>query len=374
MRIVHIITVLGNGGAEGMLYRICKEQTSKSKLDIKIISLSSNDWYSLKFKKIGIKVYKINFQKNFYDFLKLIKLIKLIINLNPKVIQTWMYHSNLIGGIIGHLFTNANIYWNIRHTHLNIKYSKISTIFIAYFLSFFSYFVPSKIIYCSHRSKKVHENKFYDKKKSIFIPNGYDNTFYPSIKKRFSFRKKNKISKSTFVIGLAARFHPEKNFNNLIKAFNIFNKKNDNAFLFLKGKNVNSKNFLLKEYISDLPRTKYKLDNNPSNLVEFMNGIDLFVLPSLSESFPNVLAESMLCKTPAVSTNVGCAKSIISSTGGAVVATNDSFALLKALKKMHSMYKIKKKWNEIKHKSRNKIMKKYNIKKVSLEYEKLWNT
>ena len=31
MKILHIITGLGNGGAEGMLYRICKDQKQNKK-------------------------------------------------------------------------------------------------------------------------------------------------------------------------------------------------------------------------------------------------------------------------------------------------------------------------------------------------------
>ena len=50
---------------------------------------------------------------------------------------------------------------------------------------------------------------------------------------------------------------------------------------------------------------------NKKNLLEFYNGIDLLVLPSFSESFPNVIAESMLCATPVLSSNAGCAKKLL---------------------------------------------------------------
>jgi glycosyltransferase involved in cell wall biosynthesis len=372
MKILHIITGLGNGGAEGMLYRICKDQKNIKNLDIRIISLSDNDWYKSRLNKIGIKVYKINLKKNIINIFEIIKLIKLLIFLKPNVIQTWMYHANLIGGVLGYIFTKGEIFWNIRHTQLRIGYSKILTIFISYCLSPISYLIPSKIIYCSSKSRKVHEKKFYDLRKSILMPNGYDDTFYPSKKLRFKFRKKNKIFKSNFVIGLAARFHAEKNFNNLIKAFKLFSKNQTNGILFLKGKNVNLKNTILNNYLLGVSKKKYRLDHYSSNMNDFMNGIDLFVLPSLSESFPNVLAEAMLCKTPCVSTDVGSAKTIISSTGGIIVPTNNSYALYKAIKKFYEVYKIKKNWNTVKNNSRKRIIKNYNIRDISLKYLKLW--
>ena len=187
MKVLHITSGLGNGGAEGMLYRICKVQKTYPNLETNIINLSTNDWYEKKLLSLGIKVYKINLKKNFIDIFRLINLIKLIIQLKPDVIQTWMYHANLLGGILGYFFSNAKIFWNVRHTRVSIKYSKILTIIIVHISAFFSYFIPKKIIYCSVKSKKVHEDKFYHKKKSVYIPNGYDNTFFPSnlIRKKF---------------------------------------------------------------------------------------------------------------------------------------------------------------------------------------------
>lgn len=373
MRVVHITTGLGNGGSEGMLYRICREHNKILNQEIHVINLSDNDWYESRLKKIGIKIHKVYFKKNILDIFQLILLAKLLVKLKPNIIQTWMYHANFIGGILGYCFTKAKIFWNIRHTRVSFQYSKLNTILIVNLSSFISLIIPKKIIYCSLESKKVHEDKNYDKKKGVFIPNGYDDTFFPSKFARKTFRKKYKLKKNNFVIGLAARYHKEKNFKNLINAFNLFSRNNNKVLLFLKGKNVSIKNSSLKENLSVISKKKFKLINNSKNILDFMNGIDLFVLPSFSESFPNVLAEAMLCETPCISTNVGAARDILYNSDDSIVPIDNSFILNKAIEKKYLIFKKKKRWNLIKKKSRKKIINNYNIKDISSKYLKLWN-
>ena len=103
-----------------------------------------------------------------------------------------------------------------------------------------------------------------------------------------------------------------------------------------------------------------------------MNGIDLFVLPSYSESFPNVLVEAMLCGTPCLSTNVGSAKDILKDFKNSIVPVNDSFALSNSIEKKYKIFNNKKNWIFLKKKSRKKIINRYNIKDIGFRYLKLW--
>jgi glycosyltransferase involved in cell wall biosynthesis len=65
-----------------------------------------------------------------------------------------------------------------------------------------------------------------------------------------------------------------------------------------------------------------------------MNASDIFVLPSLDESFGVVLIESMACGTPVIGTNVGGISEIItSSSHGFLAKSADASSLADAILK-----------------------------------------
>ena len=357
MKIVHIINSLKKGGAEGNLYRLCKFQKKKykNKINIIIITLIDNGYYEYELKKKGIKILslRINEENKIFDFIKKItKLRKYIKKINPDIIQSWMYHSNFLSIFIPKKYYNR-IFWNIRHSELNLRISKKMTILLSIICGLFSRFVPKKIIYCSEKSIKFHENnQYYSKKKTRLIDNGYsDKTYYPSNNLRLNFRKKNKIKKTDIILGYAGRYAKQKNIESLLNAFSKIVKNYENAHLYMVGKEINLQNKELINIISGLNiKDKIVLLNEQKNLLEFYNGIDLLVLTSHSESFPNVIAEAMLCSTPVLASNAGCSKKIIDKYGF-VLNKNDYLSITKGLKKSINILENKKKnWKFLKKK------------------------
>ena len=177
MKILHIINSLKKGGAEGNLYRLCKFQKKKynKKISITIVTLIDNGFFEPKLRKMGIKIFSLKIKKGeriLNLFKKIILLRKYILNQNPNIIQSWMYHSNFFTFFISKKF-NERIYWNIRHSELNFTISKKTTIIISLICGLFSRIIPKKIIYCSERSVEFHQRKhFYSKKKTALIYNG----------------------------------------------------------------------------------------------------------------------------------------------------------------------------------------------------------
>lgn len=368
MKILHIITGLGDGGAEHTLYKICKYDLKNKHI---VISLKGPDKYFSLLNKIGIEVVCFNFK--YYSILKFLFLINNIRKVKPDIIQTWLVHADLIGGMASILAGYKNIIWNIRYSNFDLGKAKLMTILIIKLLSKLSYFVPRKIVIVSKKAKILYQKKGYDKKKLIFIPNGYDlSSLKQDSKKRKIFINKNKLEKKKFIIGNVARYHLKKDHSNLLKALSILRNIKIDFFCILAGKNINKDNSNLMKEIHKLKLSKnIKLLGQSDNIFEVMNGIDIYVQSSsFGEGFPNVVAEAMACKTPCIVTNVGDASLILGNTGW-IVPPSNSILLANALEK--AFYEFGSiKWSQRCIKARSKISNNFDISIMIKNYNKLW--
>jgi len=368
MKIVHIITGLGDGGAEHVLFKICKYDLKNKHV---VISLTNKGKYYSLLNKIGIEVYCLNL--SFFSILKIFNLIKLLKYLRPDLVQTWLVHADFIGSISARLAGIKKIIWNIRYSNIEIRKAKFFTVLIINILSAISHIIPKYIFVVSKKAKKIYETKGYSKKKLIYVPNGYDLSILKidnALKKKF--RKKTKIDKKIFLIGNVARYDPQKDHFNLIKALALLNLKKIKFFCVLIGSNMDKKNNQIISKIKELKLSKkIKLLGQCKNINEVMNGLDLHVLSSsYGEGFPNVVAEAMACGTPNVVTDVGDSAYVVGNTGWKV-EPNDHIKLATAIEK--SLDEIgTMKWNKRCKNARLRIRNKFGINSMMNNYSKIW--
>ncbi len=115
---------------------------------------------------------------------------------------------------------------------------------------------------------------------------------------KFSYSEENRCAcrkqlnvEGKYVVGFVGRLHRQKNVVRLLEIFNVIYKKNKNAVLLLVGDGEQRKE--LETYVE-----KEKLSPNVvllgkrDDIGELMSVMDVFVLPSLFEGLPVVLAEA----------------------------------------------------------------------------------
>jgi len=369
MNIYHIISNLGNGGAESMLYRLI----SNSPINIRhhVISLSGEGKYFKLLEKIGVKVTCLNFKKKRLNIYQIIKLYKILNKEKEIILNTWMSNSNFIVTFLN-FFLKKKLIWNIRNS-THPKKQNFLKIIIFKINRYFSNFTD-KIIYNSFTGKQFYENTGYSKKNSIVIDNGFDSKIYFLSKElRNNFRNKYFFEKKDFVIGMIARYDPQKNYNLVI---DVINKLKDyqeakRIKFILAGPNIINNNIDLIQKFQSFPNSNVILIGEVTDTNLFYNGVDITILPSsYGEGFPNVIGESMLSGTPCIANKIGDTERIIDKYGWIINDINSNKLINKILN-IYNNFFLKEGWSELGLNCNEFISKKYKIKFIS---EKYFNT
>lgn len=373
LKVMHVITGLNQGGAENVLCRVVEAR--RNVCDFHVVSMMDDGDYGAKLRGMGVTVTALGMARGVPSLGALLKLRKVMKDWKPDVVQTWMYHADLLGGLAAKTTGVKRIVWGIRHSSLNLKLDSRKTVMIARLNALLSRWIPDAIVSCSERAAALHKKLGYKADILSVIPNGYPlDEFKPDEEKRKAFREKLGITPQTAVFGNASRFDPQKDHAGLINAFGLFKKSRpySDILLLLCGRNVDEKNMVLAMEIRESGTTgSVKLLGKQSDMPGFMNALDYLVLSSShGEAFPNVLAEAMACGKPCISTDVGDAGDIIGNTGWLVPPSEPetlAYAMLEALRESEKSLKSRK------LAARERVVHHYDIESVAEMYIRVWS-
>lgn len=371
MKVLHVITGLNNGGAEGVLYRLCKYETEHQHV---VVSLMDKGKYGSLLEKEGIEVLCLNMPQGRLTVSGVWALFQRLRNDKPDVVQTWMYHADLIGGCVARIAGIKNVFWNVRNTSLMPDVIKRSTILIAQLCALVSGRLPKKIIYCAHKAKFAHELLGYKADRGAVIDNGYDlaQLTYDAAASSL-LRSEIGVLPNEILIGMVGRFDPQKDHNNLIKALSLVKNSGLPFKAILVGKGLDYSNSKFLQCIEEHRLTEHIiLLEQRNDIATVMSAMTLHVLSSLDEAFPNVLAEAMACGTPCLTTDVGDAAIIVGDTGW-IVPPSDPKALAKAmLEAMDEKQHNPQAWQARKQACRKRIIDHYAIDRMLTDYRQIW--
>ncbi len=155
---------------------------------------------------------------------------------------------------------------------------------------------------------------------------------------QFFVKKPADLNLKGFVVGFVGTVRRKKGFVYLLEAFAEFSKKHE-ATLLIIGDFIDSEK---PEYIKMVQGSgvqdkivitgwiphKYTLN--------YLDLIDVFILPSIAEGCPNALLEAMYCKKPCIVTDAGAMDDIIEDgSNGIIIPKYSSEGILSALNKLY---------------------------------------
>jgi glycosyltransferase involved in cell wall biosynthesis len=371
IKLTNIISGLNPGGAEILLYNILS-RTDRQLFQPEVISLTDIGAVGEKLRAIDVPVWALGMSRSSPNPIYLMKLASFFQKHQPDLIHTWMYHADLIGGLAAKLAGSIPVVWSIHYSNIDPQGTKLTTRLTTKTCSLLSSWLANQIICTSQVSQQTHTEIGYAAQKMKVIRNGFDlDRFYPDITARLTIRQEFGLAENTPIIGMIARFHPQKDHHNFVRAAGQLHAIMPDVHFLLCGENVTWENSQLVEWIDTARiRSCCHLLGRKDNLQAIQASLDIATLSSAwGETFPLAIGEAMASGVPCVVTDVGDLSLLVGNTG-CTVNPRDSKALADAwryLLKMDSQQR-----RELGLLARQRVQQNFSIDAVVAQYQNLY--
>ncbi|MBF03845.1 MAG: hypothetical protein CMP76_11165 [Flavobacterium sp.] len=270
MRILFLAGTLGRGGAEKQLYYLCR--LLNKNYEIKVICLTSGEFYENEIRTLGITVESIKNTSN--KFSKLYRIFKVAKSFKPDIIYGFHFYTGLYVGLIG-MFLGVFSIGSIRS---NGKAEKEAN----GFFSWLHYFFPKIIIANSKNAIQNCKKIFYVKELKL-VPNIIDASH---------FEYKPKLSNNTVNLVFIGSLKEVKQPHLFIRLVSLLVAARFNVHAKILGEGYLMED--LKKQSNDLP---IQFLGNVDDVRPYLYEADYLISTSILEGTPNVFLEAFAAGT-----------------------------------------------------------------------------
>jgi len=370
IRVSHVITGLGAGGAEAMLLKIV-ESCRRREIESHVISLTDRGVMAARLEEAGATVSAVGLSRSPLAVpAAVFSMRRRLRSLKPDIVQTWMYHADLIGGLGAKLAGVPAVLWNVRQSNLRGGMNRRSTILTMSLCARLSASVPKRIITNSSAAVASHRDIGYESSRFVVIPNGFDTIrFRENPGHRSSVRQELGIGTDRIVVGCVARWDPQKDVKGLVQASARVLKMRPDVEIVICGRELDESNRVLTGWVSESGLgDRFHLLGHRDDIDRIIPSFDIAVSSSVGEGFANTIGEAMSCAVSCVVTDVGDSAYVVSDTG-IVVPPGDPEALAKGIATLVDSSEMRA---ALGARARERIEREFSIDAVAGRYVEVW--
>ena len=369
IHVLHLITGLGVGGAERTLQQVVLG-LDPARFRSTVVSLGDLGVVGGELSVAGVPVTAMGLKPGIGAGLGVRRLARLLQESRPDLVQTWMYHADLLGLLAARASGSPPLAWNVRGGVQAWSDLGLSTGLVMRLCAWKSP-KPDVVVVNSEFGLRQHEAIGYRPRAWRLIRNGIDlRRFRPMPEARRAARAALKAEDDQVVFGVVGRYHRKKRIPEIVQAFGKTARSEPPALLALVGEGMASTN---KELMKGVKRQgtgeRVRLVGPTQEVPYWLNGMDVLVSASVSEGFPNVVAEAMACQVPCVATDVGDTRLLIGDCGEAIPA-GDPEALGAAMGAMLALGSERRR--RLGERARRRVEDEYGLERMIGAYQALY--
>jgi glycosyltransferase involved in cell wall biosynthesis len=321
-----LIRSLECGGAERQLVELAKGLHNSGQ-KVSVLTFYPGGILEDDLHRAGIPVYSLD-KRGRWDVLPFaIRLCRAVSRHDTQVLYAFLGISCIMSILVKLVRPRLRVVWGVRASNMDLgRYDWLAR--FSYKLECMLSRFADLIIVNSNAGKTYALANGFPEEKTIVIPNGIDTDRYrPDAVARDTLRAEWNITDKDTLIGLVARLDPMKDHPVFLRAAAKLAPALDNVRFVCVGDGpepYRSELFDLAERLG--LKQKIIWAGARKDMTAVYNAIDILVLSSRTEGFPNVIAEAMACGTPCVATDVGDAAYVIGNSG-LIVSPGDSDGL-----------------------------------------------
>jgi glycosyltransferase involved in cell wall biosynthesis len=332
VRVLHVITGLARAGAEMVLYRLLEHGDPQRVENVAVVSLTGEGPLAGPVRELGVPLVLLDIRSPVGVPRALLRLRRIIRDAAPDVVQTWMYHGDLLGGIAARAAGVRHVVWGLHASTRAEGGPRASARLGVSASARLSHHLPERIIACAESARDVHIGLGYDASKMVVIPNGFEQSTADE-GAGAAVRAALGIPADSRVLLRLARYHPQKDYDTLLRACGIVARLHPDLWLLLAGLDVTAQNVDLLRRLDEQDLTGRTvllgLRDDPQRLLAAADV--LISSSSYGEAHPLVVGEAMAARVPVVTTDVGDSAALLGPDAGRVVAPGSPAALAAAI-------------------------------------------
>lgn len=361
MKIVILTRALNYGGAERQLVELAKGLRAAGH-EVGVIAFYPGGPLEQTLRSSGVAVRSVG-KRGRWDIVGFaFRLAWHLRALRPEILHGYLGVPNIVATVMLPLLPGSRLVWGIRTADIDTSHYDWLHRLVYRLEAWLSRFCDLVIVN-SQAGRQYAIAKGFPAERTVVIPNGIDvRSFYPDDSAGQRVRQRWRLLPAIVTIGFVARLDPLKDHDTFFRAAALLAERRPDAVFVCVGDGPEAYRETLQVRARELGiAARVIWESGRSDIRDIYNAFNIVCSASVTEGFPNVVAEAMACGVSCVVTDAGDSALIVGDTG-VVVPSGDPNALAEGMERQ--LLRLEAEGNRLRRSVRERVVTNFQVERL----------